>query len=722
MRISTPLQYLQHKIALLERQTDLNQSIEKLSSGKKVTTAGDDPIAAVTIENLKQYNVVIDQYQSNITDARYRMGTAENNIASMEEIILRVRDLMLQGNNGTLDEFSRGSIAYEIERLYDNLMSLANSKDESNNFVFAGFKTNLQPFGRSNINGLLQYDGDSGERISLIDDELTTITNIPGDELITKAPMPTEDFKVAYQAESKGNVLVESAFRSTSLATNTPVNLQDQYEFTFSQPPGIRIDWLGDLVSPGANTNFVITDIAGERLVVQIPANTNLDPTSTAAGATTLRALFDNALAGASPAVQAAFKIEGQDNGIVVKHKATDEVVKGAYVSDIPVTGLTGASVFPVATNVEVSIRDINDATQAIRVSNSAGTITPSLNNEMTFQLLSFVPGNNASTDSLQLDYTIDDGAGNTETFSVVVDGKISSYEALNRHIAFKLNLALKQSARFSDVRVDYNDHSITFQDSDPSQFQTIAIGSTPLPVGTSPMAVEFNSYNRQLSGLASTTFDMTVVANLDASEKDPFHLEFEEGDGSIGATDVTVTILGEDPVAGTPNLANFDMAYDLDTKTIRITEDSVAAPENFFTLRYQGYPENGDVMAVKLTEEKHVNIFDAMKGVIDILRDNTKNDKKHVSLNYGRLISELDSGREHLTTQRAELGIRLNQVDLIEFFHQDLKFINTKTLSPLEDLDYGEAVTEFSRQEVALKALSATFSKVAGMSLFDYL
>ncbi|MBL6734306.1 MAG: flagellar hook-associated protein FlgL, partial [Shewanellaceae bacterium] len=260
MRISTPLQYLQHKIALLERQTDLNQSIEKLSSGKKVTTAGDDPIAAVTIENLKQYNVVIDQYQSNITDARYRMGLAENNIASMEEMILRVRDLMLQGNNGTLDEFSRGSIAYEIERLYDNLMSLANSKDESNNFVFAGFKTNLQPFESSNINGLLQYDGDSGERVSLIDDELTTITNIPGDELITKARTPTEDFKVEYQAESKGNLVAESAIRSTSLATNTPVNLQDQYEFTFSQPPGIRVDWLGDLTSPAVATNFVITD------------------------------------------------------------------------------------------------------------------------------------------------------------------------------------------------------------------------------------------------------------------------------------------------------------------------------------------------------------------------------------------------------------------------------------------------------------------------------
>jgi flagellin-like hook-associated protein FlgL len=722
MRISTPLQYLQHKIALLERQTDLNQSIEKLSSGKKVTTAGDDPIAAVTIENLKQYNVVIDQYQSNITDARYRMGTAENNIASMEEMILRVRDLMLQGNNGTLDKFSRGSIAYEIERLYDNLMSLANSKDESNNFVFAGFKTNLQPFGRSNINGLLQYDGDSGERISLIDDELTTITNIPGDELITKAPMPTEDFKVAYQEESKGDVVVESAIRSTSLATNIPVFLQDQYEFTFSQPPGIRIDWLGGLTSPAVTTNFVITDTAGERLVVPIPANTDLDPTSTAAGATTLRALFDTALAAAAPAVQASFKIEGQDNGIVVKHKSTDEVVKGAYVSDIPVTGLTGASVFPVATNVEVSIRDINDAEQGIVVSNTVGTLSPVLENDLTFQLLSFTRGAAGSSDDLQLDFTLNDGLGGAETISTTISSNIQSMHELSQNLAFQLNLALEQSVLFSGVRIDNTDKNLTFRDGIPSQLATIAVSGTPNPVGPSSIAIELNSYNRQLSGLAATTFNMGAAANLVASPKDPFHLDFQEGDGSVGATDVTVTILGEDPVAGTPNLANFEMAYDLDTKTIRITEDSVAAPENFFTLRYQGYPENGDVMAVKLTEDPHVNIFDAMKGVIDILRDNTKNDKKHVSLNYGRLISELDSGREHLTTQRAELGIRLNQIDLIEFFHQDLKFINTKTLSPLEDLDYGEAVTEFSQQEVALKALSATFSKVAGMSLFDYL
>ena len=39
-------------------------------------------------------------HKVNITTSRYRMGFAETTIGSMDEMVLRARGLMLQGNSG----------------------------------------------------------------------------------------------------------------------------------------------------------------------------------------------------------------------------------------------------------------------------------------------------------------------------------------------------------------------------------------------------------------------------------------------------------------------------------------------------------------------------------------------------------------------------------------------------------------------------------------------
>jgi flagellar hook-associated protein 3 FlgL len=43
-------------------------------------------------------------------------------------------------------------------------------------------------------------------------------------------------------------------------------------------------------------------------------------------------------------------------------------------------------------------------------------------------------------------------------------------------------------------------------------------------------------------------------------------------------------------------------------------------------------------------------------------------------------------------------------------------------TLSEIEDLDYTEAVTRMNKEMMALEAAMGSFSKISGLTLFDYL
>ena len=51
-----------------------------------------------------------------------------------------------------------------------------------------------------------------------------------------------------------------------------------------------------------------------------------------------------------------------------------------------------------------------------------------------------------------------------------------------------------------------------------------------------------------------------------------------------------------------------------------------------------------------------------------------------------------------------------------------DLEISNKTARANIEDVDYAEAVSELSKQETALQAAQATFAKVTGLSLFDYI
>ena len=76
----------------------------------------------------------------------------------------------------------------------------------------------------------------------------------------------------------------------------------------------------------------------------------------------------------------------------------------------------------------------------------------------------------------------------------------------------------------------------------------------------------------------------------------------------------------------------------------------------------------------------------------------------------------------DNALTARSRTGSKLNELDTLESAGLDLELQFKQTLSSLQDLDYAQAISDISKQQVILDAAQQTFIKTVGLSLFNLL
>lgn len=228
MRISTAQMFNQNINSVLNKQSATSKIIDQIASGKRVNTAGDDPVAAIGIDNLNQQNALVDQFMKNIDYATNRLALTESKLGTAETLTGSVREQILRAVNGSLSDSERQMIADELKGTLEELVSVANTKDESGNYMFAGYETGNQPFA-FNAAGNVVYSGDSGVRQAIVASGVTLGTNVPGDQAFMNAPSGLGDFSANYLSTQTGD------FRVLSAAISDPATyVDDTYSFTMN--------------------------------------------------------------------------------------------------------------------------------------------------------------------------------------------------------------------------------------------------------------------------------------------------------------------------------------------------------------------------------------------------------------------------------------------------------------------------------------------------------
>lgn len=229
MRISS-FQFIQRNLDNISaRSSEANRQLGQMSSGKRVEYASDDPVAANGILNYKQELRKIDQYQNNINLADNRLRREETGLTSGENITQQVKEIMLKANNPAITQQERDAFKTELQSKMDELLDIANAKDEFGQAIFGGYQTDTSPF-TLQPDGTVKYGGDSGERQMVIGDSVKVETNHSGEKVFGGIPNPRGDFMVDYTGLDQ--TPREDQMRVESVNIKDRANFSDQEKYT----------------------------------------------------------------------------------------------------------------------------------------------------------------------------------------------------------------------------------------------------------------------------------------------------------------------------------------------------------------------------------------------------------------------------------------------------------------------------------------------------------
>ena len=124
-------------------QGRMDQLQNQLSLGLRITRPSDDPVGIQNAMRLKSNISSVTQWKSNADAALGYMNTTDSILADMTSMLQRVRELTVQGANGTLTVDDKGKIALEVEQIADQLHLVANTQVGSK-YIFSGTATNKE--------------------------------------------------------------------------------------------------------------------------------------------------------------------------------------------------------------------------------------------------------------------------------------------------------------------------------------------------------------------------------------------------------------------------------------------------------------------------------------------------------------------------------------------------------------------------------------------------
>lgn len=143
------------------RQQQMSDAQNQLTSGKRVSTASDDPIAAARAERALAQMVRVEANQRALEASRNVMQQAESALGDAGELMQQARELVVGAGNGSYDDANRVTLSKSLRGIRDQLLAIANRNDGAGSFVFAGQGTDSPPFVDA-VGGVV-YRGANGE-------------------------------------------------------------------------------------------------------------------------------------------------------------------------------------------------------------------------------------------------------------------------------------------------------------------------------------------------------------------------------------------------------------------------------------------------------------------------------------------------------------------------------------------------------------------------------
>ena len=146
MRITTASSYATTIDNLQQRQQGLSDAQERLSSGKRVLKASDDPAAAARVERALAAELRSDASLRSVDASKVLVGQTESALRDGYELLSQVREALVAAGNASYTDAERAIQGNKIQGLRAQLLQVANRSDGTGSYLFGGQGSNQPPF------------------------------------------------------------------------------------------------------------------------------------------------------------------------------------------------------------------------------------------------------------------------------------------------------------------------------------------------------------------------------------------------------------------------------------------------------------------------------------------------------------------------------------------------------------------------------------------------
>ncbi len=141
-----------HAMVTSSLLNDLNSSLaslertgEELSSGRTILEPSDNPYGASQVIDLQSQLDGLSSYATATQDGISWTNTASSALSSINNVVARVRELLVQAANGTNNQSDLNTVAQEVEQLTESVKQDANTQ-YAGQYVFSGTSTTTAPY------------------------------------------------------------------------------------------------------------------------------------------------------------------------------------------------------------------------------------------------------------------------------------------------------------------------------------------------------------------------------------------------------------------------------------------------------------------------------------------------------------------------------------------------------------------------------------------------
>jgi flagellin len=257
MRINHNISALNTYRQLSMNETAQNKTMEQLSSGKRINRAADDAVGFSISRKMENQIRGLEQAQRNAQDGISLAQTAQGGMDQIHDMLSRIRELVVQSNNGTNGAEEKQAMQQEISQLSSGINAVAQGTQFNGQTLLTG-TVGVKAAGTGTAEAALTTDGvsiDVSNAKSGLTFTFTVDTTTPGANTIKldDGQGNSQTLTVADATKFSGTLDFDKMGVKISTTTNSPVG-------------GVDLN---------ADANAKTIDTTGSQMNLQVGANSN---------------------------------------------------------------------------------------------------------------------------------------------------------------------------------------------------------------------------------------------------------------------------------------------------------------------------------------------------------------------------------------------------------------------------------------------------------------